>query len=192
VRTGPVWSFTTYLPVDDFESYNDEENKGTRIYETWIDGWADNSSGSTVGYTDPPFAERTLVHGGSQSMPMDYNNINPPNFSSARRTFKPPVDWTVNGADQLVLYVRGKTANAPATIYLSITDAAGKNAWTEPSDQAMVTRPTWTAWRTPIELFTTLGVDMTRVEELTIGVYNNAGQGGTGTLYFDDIYVTKP
>ncbi len=43
VRTGPVWTFSTYLPVDDFESYNDEENQGTRIYETWIDGWTNNN-----------------------------------------------------------------------------------------------------------------------------------------------------
>jgi hypothetical protein len=191
VQPGRVWSFMTYLLVDDFESYNDEENTGTRIYETWLDGWADNSSGSTVGHTLPPFAEQAIIHGGRQSMPMDYNNVNAPNFSKAERTFQPTVDWTVNGADKLVLYVRGKTTNAPATLYLSITDAAGKNAWPEPNDQTMVTTPRWNEWRIPIELFTVLGVDMTQVKKLTIGVYNQPGQGGTGTLYFDDIYVIK-
>ena len=36
---GDVWSFTTqeYLVVDDMESYTDDE--GSRIYETWIDGY---------------------------------------------------------------------------------------------------------------------------------------------------------
>jgi hypothetical protein len=47
VKAGPVWSFTTTLPVDDFESYTDDEGK--RIYETWADGWV-NSTGSMVGY----------------------------------------------------------------------------------------------------------------------------------------------
>jgi hypothetical protein len=43
VKTGAVWSFTTTLGVDDFESYMDAE--GGRIYETWIDGWT-NGTGS--------------------------------------------------------------------------------------------------------------------------------------------------
>jgi hypothetical protein len=189
VRPGTVWSFTTYLPVDDFESY--DVNESTRIFDTWHDGWADGSSGSVVGYLEPPFAEQKTVHAGRQAMPMDYNNVNAPNFSMAQRSFTPPADWTINGADKLVLYVRGKTTNAPATLYLKIDDAAGKSAWTEPFEQAMVFTPRWNAWRIPIELFTVLGVDMTQVKTLTLGVYNQPGQGGTGTLYFDDIYVIK-
>ncbi len=191
VKTGAVWSFTTYLPVDDFESYNDEEGKGTRIYETWLDGWSDNSSGSRVGYVDPPFAEQKMVHGGLQSMPMDYNNVSSPYTSNARRTFAPPADWTVNGADWLVLYVRGKTTNKPATLFLAIDDDAGHNARTEPDDKTMVTTARWNQWKIPIELFTNLGVDMTSVEKLTIGVYNDETTGGTGTLYIDDIRVIK-
>ena len=57
VKEGPVWSFTTVLPIDDFESYTDEE--GSRIYQTWLDGLSDRSSGSTVGNIDAPFAEQT-------------------------------------------------------------------------------------------------------------------------------------
>jgi hypothetical protein len=106
---GAVWSFATteYLVVDDFESYNDEEDQGTRIYETWIDGYADGSSGSIVGYIEPPFAEQTIVHGGKQSMPMDYNNVNTPFFSEAQRTWDTPQDWSAHGAEELVLYFRG-------------------------------------------------------------------------------------
>jgi hypothetical protein len=109
---GPVWSFTTadYLVIDDMESYNDEEDQGTRIYETWIDGYSDGSSGSTVGYLNPPFAEQTIVHGGKQSMPMDYNNINSPYFSEAYREFSPLQNWTVNGVTDLALSVRGNPA----------------------------------------------------------------------------------
>jgi hypothetical protein len=106
---GPVWTFTTadYLVVDNMESYNDEEGKGTRIYETWIDGYTDGLSGSIVGNFDPPFAEQTIVHGGKQSMPMDYNNVNSPYFSQAYREFSPLMNWTVNGVTDLGLWVRG-------------------------------------------------------------------------------------
>jgi len=76
------------------ESYTDDE--GNRIYETWIDGWT-NNTGSTVGNIQAPFAERAIVHGGKQSMPMDFNNTRPrstakPSASSRRcRTGQPTV-----------------------------------------------------------------------------------------------------
>jgi hypothetical protein len=119
-----VWSFTTadFLVVDDMEIYNDAEDTGTRIYETWIDGYTDGLSGSTVGNLDPPFAERTIVHGGVQSMPMDYNNINAPFFSHAYRELSPVQDWTVNGVTDLAIWVRGYPAALPAVT----PDAAGK------------------------------------------------------------------
>ena len=198
VRPGAVWSFTTFLPVDDFESYTDEV--GQRIFQTWIDGYgyteptvvAGNGSGATVGYTTPPFAEQKIVHSGKQSMPMDYNNVDAPNYSAAQRTFTPAVDWTVNGATMLVVYLRGKTTNKPCTLYLSIDDASNHNAWSEPLDQAMVTRATWTEWRIPIASFTTLGVDMTRVKQVKIGLYDKPDAGGAiGTVYVDDIYVIR-
>ncbi len=104
---GDVWSFTTqqYMAVDDFESYNDDNN---RIYDTWIDGLGGNGSGSVVGYLQAPFAEQTIIHGGKQSMPMEYNNVKAPYYSEAQRTFAPVQDWTGGGADTLVLYVQGR------------------------------------------------------------------------------------
>ena len=62
-----------FLIVDDVEDlYTDDE--GNRIYEIWVDGWT-NNTGAVVGNLTTPFAERTIVHGGRQSMPFDYNNI---------------------------------------------------------------------------------------------------------------------
>jgi hypothetical protein len=108
---GAVWSFTTadFIVVDNFESYNDEVDKGTRIYETWIDGQT-NLTTSTVGNWDPPFAEQTIVHGGRQSMPVDYNNINSPFYAEAEREFSPLQNWTVNGVTDLSLFFRGRPA----------------------------------------------------------------------------------
>jgi len=106
---GALWSFTTqeYAAVEDFESYTD--NEGSRIYETWVDGWT-NGTGSVVGYLQAPFAETTVVHGGSQAMPFEYNNIKTPYYSEAQRTFDTPQDWTVRGADTLSLWIKGNPA----------------------------------------------------------------------------------
>jgi hypothetical protein len=103
---GELWNFTTreYAVVDDFEGYTD--NEGGRIYETWIDGWT-NGTGSVVGYLNAPFAERTIVHGGSQALPLEYNNVKTPFYSEAERTFAANQDWTTHGADTLSLYFRG-------------------------------------------------------------------------------------
>jgi regulation of enolase protein 1 (concanavalin A-like superfamily) len=110
VWEGDIWSFTTreYLAVDDIETYTDDE--GSRIYETWLDGFADKSSGSIIGHMDAPFAERAIVHGGKQSMPFEYNNVDTPFYSEGQREFSPAENWTVSGADALSLWVRGNAA----------------------------------------------------------------------------------
>jgi len=104
VQAGPVWSFTTFLPVDDFESYTDDE--GSRIYETWVDGWT-NGTGSTAGNTSAPFAERTIIHSGKQALPLDYNNTKTPFYSEAECIFSPLQNWTVNEVTDLNIWFRG-------------------------------------------------------------------------------------
>ncbi|MCU0915631.1 MAG: discoidin domain-containing protein, partial [Planctomycetes bacterium] len=108
-QAGKVWSFTTlaYATVDDMESYTDDE--GGRIYEAWIDGWT-NNTGAVVGYLQAPFAERSIIHGGKQSMPLEYNNVKTPYYSETERTFAPVQNWTGNGANTLVVYFRGRAA----------------------------------------------------------------------------------
>jgi hypothetical protein len=136
VWEGPVWSFSTreYVLVDDFESYKDEEDEGTCIYQTWIDGYT-NETGSRVGYTQAPFAERTVVHGGKQSMPLAYDNTASPFYSQAERTFSPVQNWTVNGADTLTLWLRGNPMDflerADGSIQMS---GGGADIW-DVSDQ---------------------------------------------------------
>jgi regulation of enolase protein 1 (concanavalin A-like superfamily) len=106
---GALWSFTTqeYTAVDDFESYTDQA--GEEVFTTWIDGMV-NGSGSLVGYLTAvggTFCETTIIHGGRQSMPFEYNNVKTPYYSEAERTFDTPQDWTTNGADTLALWFQG-------------------------------------------------------------------------------------
>jgi hypothetical protein len=187
-QTGPVWSFTTYLSVDDFESYTDDE--GSRIYETWIDGWT-NKTGSTVGYIQAPFAERTIVHGGKQAMPLDYNNVKSPFYSEAEREFAPVQDLTVNGVNTLVLYVRGKPANGAAKLYLGLEDSTRRTAQVACPDPAVVTTAKWTEWKIPLSDFA--GVNAARIRRvyLRAGDAGDAAGGGAGLLYIDDLRAIK-
>ncbi|MCU0914923.1 MAG: discoidin domain-containing protein [Planctomycetes bacterium] len=177
---GDVWSFTTqsYQVVDDFESYTDQE--GSRIYETWIDGWT-NGTGSTVGYLEAPFAETTLIHGGKRSMPLAYDNTKAP-VSEAVRTFKNPQDWTGNGIKSLSLWFLGAAGNS-GQLYARIngTKVLYAGAATD------LARVAWHVWNIDLSQ----AGQVNRVQTLTIGI---EGSGAKGILYFDDIclYASLP
>ncbi len=103
---GDVWKFVTveYAPVEDFESYTDKA--GEEIFTAWVDGMT-NGNGSLVGYLNASggtFGEKTIIHGGQQSMPFEYNNVKAPYYSEAERTFDTPQDWTGNGANSVALW----------------------------------------------------------------------------------------
>ncbi len=181
-----VWSFSTadYLVVDDFESYNDEEGKGTRIYETWIDGWTDTANGgSRVGYENAPFAEQMIVHGGKQSMPLLYDNTGGAAYSEAELPVASE-DWTRAGVTTLVLYFHGAPANTGGQLYLKINNTKVSFS----GDAAAINRPAWTQWNVDLAA---LGTNLKEVTALSIGI---EGQGASGTLYVDDIrlYASAP
>jgi hypothetical protein len=190
---GCLWSFTTadFILIDDFESYTDEEGVGARIYETWADGYSDGSSGSTVGYINPPFAEQRIVHEGYQSMPLDYNNVNAPYYSEATRTWTGPQNWTVNGMDSLTLFLRGKAKNAAEPLYVTLTDSTGKTATVVHPTATAAQFTQWTQWTIPFTSFT--NVNPAKIKSLVIGLGNKASltPGGAGLLYLDDIRATK-
>jgi hypothetical protein len=176
VRSGDLWSFTTedYASVDDFESYTDDMEAEQTIWQTWIDGLADDKSGSQVGHDTSPFAETTVVHGGRQSLLVVYDNSDFA-FSEATRTFATPQNWTVRGIKTLSLYFAGVAGNG-GRLYLKINGA--KIAYI--GDQTDLTRTAWQAWN--VDLSTVGGANSVR--SLTIGV---EGAGAKGTLYIDDI-----
>jgi len=132
---GDVWSFTTanFQLVDDMEGYTD--NEGSRIFDIWIDGWATGTNGSTVGNIDPPFAEQTIVHGGKQSMPMDYNNVNSPYYSEAELELIPIQNWTANEVTDLSLWFRGRPPTFAEAADGTITmGGSGHDIWDNADD----------------------------------------------------------
>ncbi len=193
VRTGPVSKFTTCRSIDDFESYTDQG--GSEIFTAWIDGFTDGLSGSTVGHltaANGTYGETRIVHGGKQSMPIDYNNVKSPFYSEVAQEFSPVQDWTAKGVDTLVLYVQGRAGNAPAPLYVVVEDNAKKAGVIAYADTAVVTTATWTRWKIPLSGLT--GVNLAKVKKLSLGIgdKNKPVAGGTGRIFIDDISVTKP
>ncbi|MBL7145414.1 MAG: hypothetical protein ISS76_14360 [Phycisphaerae bacterium] len=133
---GGVWSFTTanFLIVDDIEAYNDidpAEPDSNRIYLAWVDGF-DNpaANGSIVGYANAPFAEKTIVHGGSQSMPFSYDNSVGKSEATLALTY--PRDWTANNINTLTIWFRGNPAGLleePAGTFTMT--ASGADIWNQ-------------------------------------------------------------
>jgi hypothetical protein len=188
---GLLWSFTTadFIVVDDFESYDDVDplpgELGTnRIFDKWIDGFGTTTNGALVGNDMPPYAERTIVHGGAQAMNYRYDNAG--KTSEATLTLVWPRDWTAEGVAKLSLWVRGDSANAADRIYVALNGTAVVYH----DDPAATQLSGWTEWVIDLAAF---GVDLTNVNTITIGIgtQNSPAAGGTGTMYFDDIRLIR-
>jgi len=189
---GLVWNFTTaaFLLVDDFESYNDidpPDPNSNRIFDNWIDGFGTTTNGALVGNDLPPYAERTIVHGGSQSMPYRYDNNN--KTSEATLTLVYPRDWTGEGVAKLSLWFRGAAANSAERIYIALNGTAAVYA----DDPAVTQKGGWNQWVIDLQAFADQGVNLTNVNTITVGIGTkaNPAAGGTGTMYFDDIRLTR-
>ncbi len=186
--TGSVWSFSTVLPVEDFESYNDDD---TRIYDAWLDGYANNTC-STVGNWNAPFAELTVVHDANQAMPLDYNNVDEPYYSEAQYEFASSQDWTVDDANALILYVGGKAGNPRVPLYVGLKDSSSRAAFVTHPDADITTTTEYVEWQIPLSEFT--DVNLARIKIIYIGLgdrENPTPSDRLGRMYIDTICLGK-
>ena len=182
----PTWNFTVqeFALIDGFEDYDDEDNA---IFDTWIDGWV-NGSGSTVGHLTEPFAERSIVNTGRQSMPLEYNNTGAPFYSEAEFDLG-GADLTTGGAVSLRLFFHGDAANVAETLYVAIEDSAGNVGVAAHPDPDAALADSWQEWVIPYSELTAGGVDLSRAAMIYIGLgdRNNPTAGGTGMVFIDDV-----
>lgn len=193
VWVGDVWNFvaTDFIVVDDFESYNDlntEEPGSKRIFNVWLDGFEDPVNGSIVGYEVPPFAEQVIVNNGRQSMPLFYDNS--VGYSETTRTMDSIRDWTRQGVSVLTIWFMGDAGNIAEQLYVALNDSAVINH--DNPDAALITE--WTEWNINLQEFAALGIDLTNVDTISLGLGNKANPqaGGSGIIYFDDIRLYAP
>ena len=145
---GDVWSFTTgdFIVVDDFEDYNAGDNQ---IWFSWHDGlgygvagtreyYGGNGTGAAVGdETSPSYTEETIIHGGSQSLPVwfDNNKQGFAKYSQTERTLTAPRDWTKDDVADLSLWFRGHPASVGSFVEGPVgtytMTGAGADIWDE-------------------------------------------------------------
>jgi len=198
--TGPVWSFTTanFLVVDDFEDYDVGNNE---IWWSWVDGlgyaahptlppYPGNGTGSMVGDENTgSYMEETIVHGGSQSMPVFYDN-SILRYSEVELTLTYPRDWTENGISTLTIWFTGDSTNAAETLYVALNG----NAVVYHGNPNAAQVDTWTEWNIDLQAFADQGVNLANVNTIALGLGNksNPQPGGSGVMYFDDIRLYRP
>lgn len=194
---GALFEFTVapYVLVEDFESYDDQCN---RIFFTWLGGAPDsgsqdpacprppyvgNGTGSEVGNYGVPFAERTILHSGQQSMPVAYNNsiASYSEISVKTADLHVGMDWSDPNLASLSLWFYGAATNSAETMYVKLNDTKVdyRGAATD-LQQAF-----WQEWLIDLGSF---GTDLKKVTDLTIGF--SRGAGGSGRILFDDIRLT--
>ena len=206
--TGNVWSFTTadFILIDDFEDYDAGDNQ---IWYSWHDGlgygipgsqpyFAGNGTGAAVGdETTNSYCEEFIVHGGTKSMPMAYDN-NKQGFSmysEVEFALSDARDWTEGGVSDLSLWFRGLTPNAAETLYVAAANSTGTPVVITHDDPAAAQTTAWTEWVIPLQAFADQGINLTDVDRIIIGMGTRGNltiPGGAGKMYFDDIRLILP
>ncbi|MCF7974146.1 MAG: discoidin domain-containing protein [Phycisphaerae bacterium] len=200
VWAGPVWSLRTpvALIVDDFERYGN--TSPNRPFQTWLDGfgysadeffpveYTGNGTGAGIGHDiwspGSPYFEgqimetETTLPGSSQSLPFYYSSPGGA-ASQTDRKWAVPQDWTLGGAQILVLHFFGDPGNT-GQLYLKVN--SGSQVVYDGSTSAIST-PEWTQWNIDLA---SLGVNLQSVTQLSIGA-----QGGSGMVYIDDIQLYR-
>jgi hypothetical protein len=206
--TGNVWSFTTgeFIVVDNFEDYDAGANQ---IWYSWHDGlgygtpatppyFAGNGTGAAVGdETTPSYTEETIIHGGRQSLPLAYDNNKQgfAKYSEAELALTAPRDWTEEGVKELSLWFRGIASNTAERLYVALSNTTGQPAVVYHDNPSAATVETWTEWVVPLQKFADLGINLSNVDRIAIGLGtrgNMTAPGGAGKMYFDDIRLYRP
>jgi len=203
ISTGGTWSFSVadYLIVDDFEDYDVGNNE---IWWVWLDGFGyashptkppypGNGTGSMVGdETTLSYMEETIVHSGSQSMPIffDNNQQGKLRYSEVEKTLDSRRDWTAEGVGVLSLWFYGDASNAAEPLYVALNG----NAVVTYDNPNAAQIEAWTEWTIDLQGFADQGVNLANVNTIAVGLGNkrNPVAGGSGKIYIDDIRLYRP
>jgi len=189
---GYVWSFGTvgYLPIDDFEDYNDNPdlwNTWSELGQAWIDLATDRGRGASA-----------------QSMQIDYLNSASPYYSETDRLVSDP-NFKRDGVKALSLWFYGKPDNdANEQMYVALEDSGPNRVevtyeesdgiW-DRYDQNDLLEESWHRWDIDLQEFAKGGVKLTDVQKIAIGLGDGidpSPASGNGLVWFDDIRLVPP
>ncbi|MBL7188786.1 MAG: proprotein convertase P-domain-containing protein [Phycisphaerae bacterium] len=196
----------TVVEIDDFDSYTNNYEAGQAVFQTWIGGklWGDydgpfvpdNQTGARVGHDiwseGTPYTsimETEIVRSGSvQSMPVYYFNEKGTTTSEVNYTWDVPQDWTANDVDTLGTWVHGQPGNDPARFYMMLGDSDGNAGQVFYADTSLVLSDEWTYWQIPLSEFARLGVELSKIEEISFGISDSET---TGMIVVQQVAATK-
>ena len=106
--------------------------------------------------------------------------------SEATLTLVYPRDWAADGITKLSLWFRGASANAADRMFVALGNAVVYHA-----DDDATQIAGWNEW--VIDLTEFAGAGLANVNTVTIGfgTKGSPAAGGAGTMYFDDIRLTR-
>jgi hypothetical protein len=85
-------------------------------------------------------------------------------------------------------------SNEAEPMYITVGDGSGTAATLYHANPDAALINTWTEWNIDLQAFANLGVSLTNVNMIGLGLgnRNNPVAGGSGTMYFDDIRLYPP
>ena len=113
-------------------------------------------------------------HNSELACEAKFTNVSFPNTNVGEQWTDQDVGMLSNHAEPMYVALNG------TAIYHENPDAALINAWTQ--------------WTIPLQSFAEKGVDLTNIDIIAIGfgIKENLREGGTGTVFFDDIRLYRP
>jgi len=101
-------------------------------------------------------------------------------------------DWTADGVKALALYFYGAPPNSVLPMFVKLKDGSSHvgtvtygDHGEDPNDLRVAA---WHEWNIDLEDFNSAGVDLTNVKWVYLGFSGS----GSGTVYFDDIWLYRP
>ncbi len=191
VWASDVLSFSTpaNILIDGFESNYGNDPETNAIFLTWKDGaeLGDGANGSYMGRRSTPYLH-TINHSGGHSAPMEYENKSYSYSEVIADTSEllNGSDWSIGLPSTLTIWFRGDpntTEVGDQQLYCKI---GGKTITYSGSLDILMTN----MWRQFDINLDTLGVDLSNIPTITIGIKKVSGQGGNGVIYLDDIQLT--
>ncbi|UCF42950.1 MAG: LamG domain-containing protein [Planctomycetota bacterium] len=185
----------TYVVVDDFDSY---ENN-VELFSVWNDHWVNSSGAQIFLQKDPNFI--FVRDGNSVWLLYDNSFRKAGTYIGSWMDANPAElevgsDWTVSGANTLVIYFYGHAGNSTTIndrMWVELEDSSGNVGLVlYDGDADDLKEEWWHEWNIDLGSFDACGVDLAEVGSVAIGFggFWRTGQtadGGIGYVWFDDI-----
>ena len=99
-----------------------------------------------------------------------------------------PKDWGT------ALVAPPQSTSGADRLYVALQDSANHTAIVANPDPSIISGKQWVEWAIPLSEFANGNVNLASVQKMIIGVGDrtNPVKGSTGSLFIDDVYLTKP